>query len=278
MTIMQKLMIMQYLDDLEITIEEFENFTEYDLKNHYLNLVRRYHPDWHSDNDYYLEKMKKTNNAMDNIKKLIKNGVIILKEKETDNKDYESSNKTDYKNINVRKIYNLLDNLYKKVNSSKKRITNTKQILIINYALELHEEILERINIVYSNNNSIYDYGIILNYAELFEYFYSNIGIVVDRDNTFDFKKSNHVKKPNDKYDNLNDKICLVHKQLLFNELKKIIKNYNGIEMYNEKVFQNIEEIDREIINLKWYLKLSTFEFNTFDERVKNLIKRRRVK
>ena len=76
----------------------------------------------------------------------------------------------------------------------------------------------------------------------------------------------------------MNGKICLVHKQLLCNEVKKIVKSFNEFDMYDENVIQNMEEIDREIINLKWYLHLSNFEFNVFDERVRNLIKIRRSK
>ena len=262
------LILSQCLETLEIYPTTFKNYSEEDLKTQYRYLVKKYHPDKIGTTNSYV-KMAKINDARDTLYELIRNGYIKLKSNTNSESKKENVSKPDN---GFRELYNRLEKLNRKININKKTIFDNNQIMIIDKSIEVYNEMLEKIKILI-DSTSIYDYGIILNYVELFEYFYSKT-LRISVDNEFDFNHSNHKKESNDKIEVLKDKISLVHKQLLYKEINKIIKDYFEGKSIDEDAFERIEKIDIEIINIKWYMKLSNFDFNTFDERVKSLIKK----
>lgn len=261
----------QYLETLEISIDEFENYSYDDLKRHYHSLVKKYHPDIHVGN-YFARKMADINNAMNTINKMMKNGSIILKKSSDLNKNYQKDeeNSTIKENENFIDLFNRLDKLSSNIIAKKNMLVDKNQIAIINKSLVYYKEILDKIKII-CDANTIYDYGIILNYVELFEYFYSNT-LHINSGYTFDYNHSNHIKNGNDKIEILKDKLCLIHKQLLLNEVKIAIRCFNEYKMCDKDIIKTIDDIDKEIINLKWYMCLNIFDFNIFEIRVKKIV------
>lgn len=259
--------LLKCLHLLEIPIVDFENYSIEDLKRKYRYLARKYHPDLQEGNIYSI-KMSEINNAMDTIKKMIANGEIKLKETGSIKDDYS---KEDKKN-NIIVLYYRLDKLVSLVNSLKNIGLGVNQKDILIKAFEILEEVLEKLKII-SKTKSIYDYGIALNYVELIELFYQKT-LNINFENAFDFHHSNYIKESNEQTEILKDKLCLVHKQLLYNEVKRALRCFNENKKLHEEIINNIELIDREIINIKWYLCLNNFDFETFDKRVKQLIKK----
>ena len=255
------------LDVLEISFEEFKNYTEDDLKRQWRKLAAKYHPDSHNSFSS-LEKAQEVNEAKQTLDKLIKLRIITLK---------NTNSKNNNQNCSFTQLYQKLNILYQKVMVEKKNILDLNNFNTVSDALELTKEILNRIENSNNNNTSIYDYGILLNYIELFDFFYYNTLHISNGFANFNFNHSNHVKN-NNSFDNLHRKISLVHKQLLYNEVKKILRSFDKLEIYDKEVVLNMKIIDNEIINLKWYLHLSTFNYELFDKRVKKLIESRQKK
>ena len=273
------------LNVLEISMNEFSHCSLEDIKKQHHRLTKKYHPDTaHNsyDREVNSKKMAYINAAMDDIETMFRDGIIKLNQTSTSN-NMNTSKNNNSKTVSASSLFqgliNRLDKLTRLVNVNKNSISDYKIKRIIDKSLDYLEDIQEKIKIC-KENSGIYDYGILLNYVELIDYYYTKT-LEIDTGYVIDYNKNNYKKIVGETETSRKSRLCLLHKQLLFNKVNRLIQLFNNCKEYrlsydtyqveSSNVIEEMSQIDMEVINIRWYMKLAKLDTGVLDERIKRL-------